>query len=123
MSVAAFDASSPAAKGPGAPTGNELRVVEAEQYTTVTRGTSPTTSGGTIATLALGDKVTIQNLNTSALFVKKGASAAADSYDYVLAAGDANDDGKGGVIDIKDFVGVISVYGSTYRFVWHKSAA
>lgn len=129
MAVSIFDASTPAARGPGAPSGNETRTIGV-QYATVTRETvSPRTNlvgltTGIVATLAKGDKVFIQNLNSlNALYIKKGASASSTSFDYVLAAGTADDDGLGGVIEITDFEGSVSVYGDTYRFIWHKSAA
>jgi hypothetical protein len=130
MAVSIFDASTPAARGPGAPSGNETRTIGV-QYVTVTRETSsPRTdlSGlttGIVATLAKGDKLFIQNLNSvGPLKIKKGASASATSFDYVLPACSSDDDGTGGVIEITDFEGSVSVFATDgYRFAWHKSAA
>lgn len=76
------------------------------------------TSAGTILQENLDRRtVIIQNLGTTALFVKFGASASSTDFDLVLKAGSAADDGLGGVVsfDTLSYTGVISVAGTPVR--------
>jgi hypothetical protein len=83
-----------------------------KQYSTVSTAT-PVTADGTVFTLAAGEKGFIQNLNTTACYVKLGASASNTSFNFVLKACTATDDGLGGIIVIDDYVGVVSIDGVT----------
>jgi len=67
------------------------------------------TADGTVFTLAKGEVGFIQNLDDAALAVKLGASASTTSFNVILQAGSAADDGKGGFIYITDYVGAVSV--------------
>lgn len=68
------------------------------------------TADGTVFTLAAGEIGFIQNLSSDApLAVKYGASASTTSLNFILAAGTAASDGKGGAVRIDDWVGVVSV--------------
>lgn len=60
----------------------------------------------------------IQNLGTNALFVKFGETASTTSFDIILKAGSANDDGLGGTLsyDVLSYTGIISVAGMSPRF-------
>jgi hypothetical protein len=53
--------------------------------------------------------------------VKRGAGATSSSFNYVLAASAEVDDGTGGSLVIDDFVGVVSVAGTTPRFIAWKA--
>jgi hypothetical protein len=64
----------------------------------------------------VGEKVFIQNLGTAPLFVKRGTGASAASFNYVLQAGGANDDGTGGALVINDFIGTVSIFGVGPRY-------
>jgi hypothetical protein len=66
--------------------------------------------------VGVNDKLFIQNLGTSPLYVKRGTGATNASFNYVLPAGSANDDGKGGALWIDDFVGKISFAGASVRY-------
>lgn len=61
--------------------------------------------------------VIVQNLGTNPLFVKFGSGASTTSFDVVLKAGTANDDGNGGSVsfDVLSFTGIISVAGTSPR--------
>lgn len=67
-------------------------------------------------TLAAGEKLRIKNLDTDALFVKRGTGATSSSFNYVLRGGTAPDDGQGGEVVIDDYVGVVSFAGTTPRY-------
>lgn len=67
------------------------------------------TADGTVFTLAKGEVGFVQNLDDAALAVKLGASASTTSFNIMLQAGSAADDGKGGFIYITDYVGAVSV--------------
>lgn len=64
-----------------------------------------------------GDVLSVQNLGTNPLFVKRGSGASSSSLNYVLAGGTVNDDGKGGVLVIDDFVGTVSITGTSPRYL------
>lgn len=70
------------------------------------------TSGDTILTANDNRRtVIIQNLGTTTVYVKFGTAATVTSFDCILKAGTANDDGLGGVFteDILSYTGPISV--------------
>lgn len=67
------------------------------------------TATGTVFTLEKGEVGFIQNVDDVALHVKLGASASTTSFNYLLNAGDAAADGKGGYLVIDDYEGVVSV--------------
>ena len=76
---------------------------------------TPITSAANI-TLTTGQRLFIQNLDTDALFVKRGSGASSSSFHYVLQGGGAADDGTGGAILIDDYIGVVSFAGTTVRY-------
>lgn len=96
------------------------------QLTGVPSNFTVATADGTVFTLAAGEVGFIQNLDSAdALAVKKGASASTSSFNFILAAGAAQDDGKGGFVTIDDWVGVVSVatMTGTGRYIAYKQAA
>lgn len=74
---------------------------------------TPITADGTVFTLSAGEKGFIQNLNTTAVYVKYGDSASSSSFSFVLKAGTATNDGIGGMAIIDDFIGPVSISGVT----------
>ncbi len=98
--------------------------VAAAQYTGAPSSSSVQTADGTVFTLAANEVGFIQNLDDAALAVKKGASASTSSFSFILAAGSAADDGKGGYTTIKDWVGAVSVaaIAGTARYIAWKQA-
>lgn len=71
------------------------------------------TANETVFTLAAGERGFIQNLDDAALAVKLGASAATNSFSFILKAGSAANDGTGGAVWITDHVGAVSVVAMT----------
>lgn len=105
-------------------TAGSTNATQPKQYTGVPSTFTIGTSDGTVFTLAAGEIGFIQNLDDAALAVKKGASASTTSLSFILAAGTAADDGKGGAVRIDDWVGVVSVAAMTGspRFIAWKQA-
>lgn len=99
--------------------------VQTKQYAGVPSSFAIQTSDQTVFTLAAGEIGFVQNLHTTALAVKKGASASTTSLSFILPGGTAQDDGKGGPIMIDDWVGVVSVaaMSGSPRYVAWKQAA
>ena len=82
------------------------------------------TTDATVFTLAAGEVGFIQNLDDAALAVKKGASASTVSFNFLLKAGAAADDGTGGYVVIDDWIGVVSVAamaGSPRYIAWKQT--
>ena len=89
-----------------------------DQSSQINTRTGIVTAAGTILSENLNRRgLIIQNLGTDELFVKFGASASTSSFDVVLKAGTANDDGLGGTLsyDVLSYTGIISVAGTTVR--------
>lgn len=82
------------------------------------------TADATVFTLSPGEIGFIQNLDDAALAVKLGASASTTSLSFILQAGTAADDGKGGFVKIDDYTGAVSVAAmtGTARYIAWKRA-
>ena len=94
---------------------NRILATTSGQRTTAPSNSAPITTAANI-TLAAGDKLFIQNLDTDALFVRRGTGATSSLFNYVLQAAGVADDGTGGAIIIDDFVGVVSFAGTSPRY-------
>lgn len=70
------------------------------------------TANGLAVTMRKGQKAFLQNWGTVPVYVRRGAIPTTTNACFILAAGDANDDGKGGSIEIKDFGGKVYVLGN-----------
>lgn len=92
-----------------------LPVTLAAAVSTAPSNSAPITTAADI-TLAAGERLFIQNLGTNPLFVQRGTGATTSLFNYVLAAGDASDDGRGGSLWITDFVGAVSFAGTAVRY-------
>ena len=79
------------------------------QYGTATA--SIVTSDGSAGTIATGGKMTLQNCGTAAVYVKRGSGASSSSFNWILSACTAQDDGLGGSCEISDYVGIVSIDG------------
>lgn len=84
----------------------------AKQYDTSSSST-PITTDGTVFTLAAGEKGFLQNLDDAAVYVKYGTGASSSSFNFVLKAGTASNDGLGGYTMIDDWIGVVSIAAAT----------
>jgi len=95
-------------------TGQPIRQFPAEAPSTFTINTT----GGTVFTLAKTERGMIQNLSTSPLFVKLGATASATSVNCILPACASASDGTSPILPIEGYVGVVSVYSAAaYSFL------
>lgn len=97
-----------------------------KQYAGVPSNFAVATADGTVFTLAAGEKGFIQNLDSAdALAIKLGASASTSSFNFILNAGSAADDGRGASVQIDDWIGVVSVatMSGTGRYIAWKQAA
>lgn len=90
-------------------------VIPSKQYSSVPTNSAPITVAADI-TIAAGEKLFIQNLDTDALFVRRGTGCTTAAFNYVLQAGGVQDDGTGGALMIDDFIGVVSFAGTTPRY-------
>lgn len=82
------------------------------QFNKVSTAT-PVTADGKVFVLAAGEVGFLQNLDDAALYVKLGAGASSTSFNFVLKAGTAADDGLGGSIFIDNYAGVVSIAAAT----------
>lgn len=79
-------------------------------------------TGTTVETLAAGERLFIQNLDVTALFVKRGTAATQTDFHYGLSACGVQDDATGGSLWIEDHIGAVSIAGTTPRFMAWKVA-
>lgn len=87
------------------------------QRDTAPSNSAVSTSAGNVFTLTNGQTGFIRNLGTNPLFVKYGTGASSSDFTDVLAAGTVNDNGTGAAIIIEDFIGTVSVAGTSPRFM------
>jgi len=84
------------------------------------------TSSGTNGVILNGntnrEELFVQNLATGALYVKYGASASSNSFNFVLAAATASGAGDGGSLSDLNYSGIVSVSGSSPSYIcWERS--
>lgn len=73
--------------------------------------TPGTSHGQVLAAKENRSELYIQNLSTGVLFVKLGAEATSDSFNFVLAGNTYNTAGDGGSVFDQGYTGVVSVTG------------
>lgn len=91
-----------------------------QQASQINSTTGILTTGGDILTANDGRRwFLVQNLGTNPLFLKLGTGASSTSFNVILKAGTAADDGLGGAYESQTvvFTGIVSVAGTTPRFV------
>lgn len=76
-----------------------------------------TTAGTAIAANTARKAWSIQNLDTDPLFVLMGSGASTSVFHFVLKAGSVADDGLGGIVTDNQWLGIVTVSGTTPRFV------
>ena len=91
-------------------------------YGRASGASAATTSGIVSGATALSANVNrssgfIQNLGTNPLFIKEGSGASVTDFNGVIAGGTANDDGLGGVYDLDNYTGVVTIAGTSPRYV------
>lgn len=80
-----------------------------KQYSNAPSNATIATTDATVFTLAAGEKGFIQNLHTTALAVRRAASATTTAFHTILRGGTGTDDGIGATITISDHIGAVSV--------------
>ena len=80
------------------------------------------TNGTVLQANSNREELFIQNLATGQLYVKYGASAASDSFNFVLAATTASEAGDGGSLSDLNYAGLVSVSGLNPSYIcWERS--
>jgi len=80
------------------------------------------TNGIVLQANANREELFIQNLATGQLYVKYGTSAAANSFNFVLASTTASGGGDGGSLSDLNYTGVVSVSGLNSSYIcWERS--
>lgn len=97
-------------------------VVEAAKTSTISNYTIGTAAGTAVASNAARKDFFVQNLGTNPLFVKFGATASTSSFNVILAAATAQDNGSGGSTSWDGYTGEVSVAGTSPRFIaWERT--
>ena len=92
------------------------------QSSTISNSTVSGSNGTVLAANQNRLELFVQNLATSALYVKYGAGANNTSFNFVLAANSASNAGDGGSLSNQAYTGVVSVSGSTPSYIcWERS--
>ena len=80
------------------------------------------TNGTALQANANREELYIQNLQSGNLYVKYGASAASNSFNFVLASSTASGGGDGGSLSDLNYTGVVSVSGLNPSYIcWERS--
>lgn len=87
------------------------------QGSTVNTPAIITSAGTVLAANASRKKWSIQNLGTNPLFVRFGAAASTTVFHLILAAGSGADNGTGDLYEDDNYLGVVSVDGTSPRCV------
>lgn len=74
-------------------------------------------AGDAIAANASRRGWAIQNLGTNPLFVRLGTGASSTVFHRILKGNSIADDGTGGIIEDEAWIGIVSVAGTSPRFV------
>lgn len=92
---------------------------------TISNFTVSGSNGTVLLANANREELFVQNLATGALYVKYGASAASNSFNFILAANTSANAGDGGSLSDLNYTGVVSVSGAnalTPNFIaWERS--
>jgi len=97
-------------------------VYDATPADSISNFTVSGTNGTVLQANADREELYIQNLSTSHLHVKYGASAAGNSFNFVLASGSASGAGDGGSLSDLNYTGIVSVSGVSPNYIcWERS--
>lgn len=80
------------------------------------------TNGTVFQTNANREELYIQNLQSGVLYVKYGASANSNSFNFVLASSTVSGGGDGGSLSDLNYTGIVSVSGLNSSYIcWQRS--
>lgn len=90
---------------------------------TISNFTTSGVNGTILSANANREEFYIQNLSTGILYVKYGANATSNSFNFILAASTANNAGDGGSLSDLNYTGLVSASGvSTVNYIsWERS--
>jgi hypothetical protein len=84
--------------------------------------TASGTNGTVLQPNADREELFIQNLQSGNLYVKYGASAASNSFNFVLASSTVSGGGDGGSLSDLNYTGIVSVSGLNSSYIsWERS--
>jgi hypothetical protein len=93
-----------------------------EKNSNISNFTVSGTNGTVLAANSNRKELFVQNLSTSHLHVKYGASAAGNSFNFVLASSTASGVGDGGSLSDLNYTGIVSVSGVSPNYIcWERS--
>ena len=98
-------------------TTNNVEVSKLPKAATANTPAIQTSSGDMISSNTSRKAWGVQNLGTNPIFVRMGTGASSTLFHFCLKGGTANDDGQGSSIQDDMFTGVVSVSGTSPRFV------
>jgi hypothetical protein len=89
---------------------------------TISNFTQSGTNGTVLQANANREELFIQNLQSGNLYVKYGASAAVNSFNFVLASSTVSGGGDGGSLSDLNYTGIVSVSGLNSSYIcWERS--
>ena len=89
---------------------------------TISNFTISGTNGTVLQANANREELFIQNLQSGNLYVKYGASAASNSFNFVLASSTVSGGGDGGSLSDLNYTGIVSVSGLNSSYIcWERS--
>ena len=89
---------------------------------TISNFTASGTNGTVLQPNANREELFIQNLQSGNLYVKYGASANSNSFNFILTSGSASGAGDGGSLSDLNYTGIVSVSGVSPNYIcWERS--
>ena len=93
-----------------------------ERNSTISNFTPSGTNGTVLQANANRKELFVQNLQSGNLYVKYGASAASNSFNFVLASSTVSGGGDGGSLSDLNYTGVVSASGLNPSYIcWERS--
>ena len=97
-------------------------VYDATPADSISNFTVSGTNGTVLQANADREELFIQNLQSGNLYVKYGASANSNSFNFVLASSTASGGGDGGSLSDLNYTGIVSVSGLNSSYIcWERS--
>ena len=97
-------------------------VYDATPADTISNFTISGTNGTALQANSDREELYIQNLQSGNLYVKYGASAASNSFNFVLASSTVSGGGDGGSLSDLNYTGIVSVSGLNSSYIcWERS--
>jgi hypothetical protein len=93
-----------------------------EKSSNISNFTPSGTNGTVLAANSNRKELFVQNLQSGNLYVKYGASANSNSFNFILTSGSAAGAGDGGSLSDLNYIGVVSVSGESPNYIcWERS--